>query len=176
MSFAIPQPFDGNKKYSENLQDAVDQADNADIVQLCSHHDEGWNISKSWPADCGKPTIIAACNEYGAFTDRQPREYNYQLHGIDIFTGAVPYLESKDTMSGSSVATAIAAGLASLVLSCHRLQSFKEPHRRRVIKEAFDSMSVSSGNGDQKYLRLENFSRFLKDKNGKLIFDWFEGL
>lgn len=179
MSFAIPQYYYHEEKYAEKLQDAVGKADTDDILQLCSHHDEGWNVSNSWPADCEYTKVIVACNEYGAFPDRQPSTYDYQIHGIDIFTGAVPYLESKETMSGSSVATAIAAGLASLVLSCHRLQlqsSEAEISRRGLVRAAFDKMSISKPDGKQKYLRLSNFSKFAKakDENGRALFGWFE--
>ena len=117
MSLAIPQSSHiTNEDYAKRLKDAVAEASQADIVQLCSHHDEGWNVAKSWPAACGHVKVVVACNEYGAVTDRQLLRHDYQIPGINIFTGAVPYLESKDTMSGSSVSTAIAAGIASLML------------------------------------------------------------
>jgi hypothetical protein len=181
MSFAIPEYYYDKKGYADNLSDAVDDADLDGIVQLCSHHDEGWNVLHSWPADCSPTKVIVACNEYGAFPDRQPGQYDYQIHGTDIFTGAVPYLESKDTMSGSSVATAIASGLASLVLSCHRLQlQLQDPevnlNRRALVKKAFIEMSVQVKEGERRYLRLGSFSNFAKakDKSDKALFSWFE--
>jgi hypothetical protein len=178
MTFAIPQYSYVKKEFAQNLIDEVDAADNVGIVQMCSHHDEGWNVLKSWPADCKKAKIIVACNKYGAFPDRQPGRYDYQIHGMDIFTGAVPYLEAKDTISGSSVATAIASGLASLVLSCHRLQlegKMKDLVRKRLVDEAFHKMSIETKVDNQRYLRLANFSSFAKDENGKSLFNWFDG-
>ncbi|TRX88928.1 hypothetical protein FHL15_010156 [Xylaria flabelliformis] len=182
MSLAIPQhSHNKNKDYAKSLQQAVIAANNDDIVQFCSHDDEGWNTDSSWPADCGHVKIVVACNKYGAFTDREPRKYHYQIPGINIFTGAVPYLESKDTMSGSSVATAIAAGLSSLVLSCHRLQNGPDSKmtfgRRGFVDKAFGDMSVHvkfGMIGESRYLRLEDFSKFAKAQDkGISKYNWF---
>lgn len=182
MSFAIPEySHSANPIYAKRLKEAVGKADADNIIQLCSHHDEGWNVVQSWPADCEGVKTVVACNEFGAFTDRQPREYNYQIPGIDIFTGTVPYLESKDTMSGSSVATAIAAGLASLSLSCHRLQygSNSIQDRKKFVQDSFLEMSVQNGNNkddkDNKvYLRVEGFAKFAeaKDDSGQRKYEW----
>ncbi|KAJ8107048.1 hypothetical protein ONZ43_g6858 [Nemania bipapillata] len=178
MSLAIPQHgYNTNLDYAKRLKEAVIEADRDDIIQFCSHDDEGWNIDKSWPADCGHVKIVVACNKYGAFTDREPREYHYQIPGIEIFTGAVPYLDSKDTMSGSSVSTAIAAGLSSLALSCHWLQhGIEASDRRAFIEDVFTDMSVPAKSGEKKprYLRLEDFWKFAKAReNGRPKYSWF---
>jgi hypothetical protein len=180
MSLAIPQlSYNKNEKYEERLRQAVAAADGDDIVQFCSHHDEGWNVAKSWPADCNHVKVVVACNDFGMFTDREPRKYDYRIPGINVFTGAVPYLESQDTMSGSSVATAIAAGLASLVLSCYRLRHGPDskilPGRRDFVHEAFAEMSVDGRDGkDGMYLRAQEFKKFAKGKEeNRLKYGWF---
>ncbi|KAL6406685.1 Peptidase S8/S53, subtilisin/kexin/sedolisin [Ilyonectria robusta] len=104
------------------LRKAVTEADHKGIIQYCSHHDEGWNVKDSWPASCSETKVIVACNEFGNFSDRHVGQYDYKVHGTDISAGAVPYLESNDSISGSSVATAIVAGVSSLMLSCRRMQ------------------------------------------------------
>ncbi|KAH8686310.1 peptidase S8/S53 domain-containing protein, partial [Ilyonectria robusta] len=121
MSFSIPD-FTNNNQYSNMLRKAVTEADHKGIIQYCSHHDEGWNVKDSWPASCSETKVIVACNEFGNFSDRHVGQYDYKVHGTDISAGAVPYLESNDSISGSSVATAIVAGVSSLMLSCRRMQ------------------------------------------------------
>lgn len=182
MSLAIPEyNYNKDTDYAKDLKDAITVAGKSDIIQLCSNHDEGWNVRRCWPAAASEwVKVVVACDEYGAM-DREPGKHHYQIPGINIFTGAVPYLESKDTMSGSSVSTAIAAGLASLVLSCYRLQHGPEakiPAGRRVfVHEAFINMSIQGKDDDKdspKYLRLENFKEFAKAKeNGKPKYPWF---
>ncbi|KAL7956656.1 peptidase S8/S53 domain-containing protein [Trichoderma compactum] len=181
MSFAIPEySHSTNPNYAKRLEQAVEKANGDDIIQLCSHHDEGWNVVKCWPSNCDGVKTVVACNEFGAVTDRQPFQYHYQIPGIDIFTGTVPYLESKDTMSGSSVATAIAAGLASLSLSCHRLQygpnSIIPRGRKEFFQKAFLEMSVQGGNNTdgRVYLRVEGFAKFAeaKDDSGQRKYEW----
>jgi hypothetical protein len=178
MSFAIPEYYNKSDEYARKLTKQVKQADDKKIIQMCSHHDEGWNVDKYWPAQCGQPKIIVACNEYGVFPDREPGEYHYQIHGMDIFTGSVTYLECKDTMSGSSVATAIASGLASLVLSCERLQSPNHQtdidRRQQLVNDAFEKMSDPRGGpftSNKRYLQLGKFSNF-----AGIRFSWFDGL
>jgi hypothetical protein len=180
MSFAIPD--NGNsEQYSSRLQRAVEIANKRGIIQFCSHHDEGWNVQKSWPTACSETQVVVACNEFGNFPDRHASQYDYKIHGIDISAGAVPYLESKDTVSGSSVATAIVAGLASLMLSCRHIQ-FPGPEGgqqenymtsskfvRSMLERISDPISL---NKDQRYIQLKKFGDFLEDKDQNIIYPW----
>lgn len=45
------------------------------------------------------------------------------FQGLNIAAGVIPFLESNDRISGSSVATAIASDISSLILSCARLNT-----------------------------------------------------
>lgn len=101
MSFAVDS--DTAKK---DLEDAVLQALEADIVVLCSSHDEGARVSKAWPASLlksggdkfGKLIVTAACDDYGhLLRDVESTSYSYQLPGKDVRAGAVPFVKSTET-------------------------------------------------------------------------------
>ena len=111
--------------YSKALEQAIEKARNQGIVLLCSHHDLSDTVKDAWPARFWPDTwVVSACNGYG-FTPREketPKQPgHYKLQGLDVAAGVIPFVESSDRISGSSVATAIAAGLSSLILSCARL-------------------------------------------------------
>ena len=163
MSFAIS---DDNTELSEKCSDARRHG----IVMLCSTHDEGPRVSKAFPADYADTIAIAACDAYGRISrdkdanHNMDAKYNYKIHGVEIATGKVPFLVSEDRISGSSVATAIAAGLSSLILSCDRLafpgrkyfdQSGKKAKfsRQEIVEHYFERMVAKQ---DTKFLILEN--------------------
>jgi hypothetical protein len=95
---------------------------------ICSNHDEGANVESSWPSKfCPDTWVVTACDEYG-FTPRNVKSATqgkgrFKLQGHNVAAGVIHFLESHDRISGSSVATAIAAGLCSLILSCARLNT-----------------------------------------------------
>lgn len=158
----------------DELEIQVKAADSEGIVQLCSTHDEGSNLQIAYPADYSDYTIaIAACDEFGNLPNRTPHDgYKYRIRGTDISAGAVPFLNSDDKVTGSSVATAIAAGLASLILSCHRyanpqmrndtiqrkddtIQRKKDTiWKKNAVKDCFKKMENKPGDN---YILLEKF-------------------
>ena len=151
MSFAILETVD-------ILRDACKEAANAGIIMLCSAHDEGSNIKTAYPAFYGGTFIITACDEFGKVLRTTEQEYHYAIRGREVAAGVVPFLKSDDRISGSSVATAIAAGLSSLTLSCDGLAHpgktyFDHEDRRKVIKHHFDSMLAAN-----KYILLDKFA------------------
>ncbi|KAF7557998.1 hypothetical protein G7Z17_g284 [Cylindrodendrum hubeiense] len=185
MSFSIPD-FTNSGEYSIELKKAVEEANSKDIIQFCSHHDEGWNVKHSWPASCDTTKVIVACNEFGNFPDRDVGNYDYKIHGMDISAGTVPYLESDDSVSGSSVATAMVAGVASLMLSCRRMEfpdkrfgaTGVEHYSRKNFVESMLNKISDEGNksesNSKRYMRLGNFSNFLEDKDGEEIYSWLK--
>ena len=157
MSFAIYQS-------TNTLQKAIEDAFNDNIVLIASTHDEGSNANVAYPAGYARHTIaIAATNEWGSTLSYTPSEknYNFRLKGVEVFAGAVPYLASEERVSGSSVATAIAAGLASLILSCHHISGFKEPGRTNWKTELvthYMKEMIPSDAPAPKYVALKKFA------------------
>lgn len=162
MSFAI---LDSTEEFQKACAMAVDSG----IVLFCSTHDEGANIATAYPASFNDTIKIMACDEFGAPTRNMKDGYDYTIQGIDVAAGVVPFLESDDRISGSSVATAIAAGLGSLMLSCDRLanggpsRAYSRSGRSELIKAYFKDMLAENSD---KYILLEKFAgvdRKLKD-------------
>ncbi|EHK20593.1 uncharacterized protein TRIVIDRAFT_154318, partial [Trichoderma virens Gv29-8] len=150
MSFTILESSEGLKK---SLSDAAKK----DIILLCSAPDEGARVSVAWPAASDHTITIAACDEYGMEFRGMNSHYEWKLHGENIAAGTVPFLESAECVTGSSVATAIAAGLSSLVFSCYRLVHGMEKGRymrMEIIKKHFQHMQSAK---DSKYVLLEKF-------------------
>jgi hypothetical protein len=117
-----------------------------------------------WPAkyakshDCIFP--VAACNAHGRLTEYSSEtdaQYTFQGEDILALNGNGPIGEAERRVSGSSVATAIATGVASLVLGCYRIlpphvvmRSFPTNHAA-IIKNVFAKMCNDHGTpGDRK--------------------------
>ena len=118
---------------------AVQRAMNRGILVVCSHHDEGARMGTQVYPAClssagGNNTMLrmASCNMYGKLqndwddsaTDdpsKKANQYDFCINSQDVAVGAIPFLStSTERISGSSVATAIAAGVCSLLIACLR--------------------------------------------------------
>ena len=159
MSFALEG---GDKDIA--LWEAVKNANSKRIVMVCSTADEGENNSDVWSARYDETISIAACSNTGkaaAMSNTTKAEFFFR--GEDIiyesqFLG-VSYRDALDSrsisgpgslppsierISGSSVATAIAAGVASLFLACCRLDGldFHPIQRSDKVKVIFKKNDV----------------------------------
>ncbi|KAI1819685.1 hypothetical protein F4861DRAFT_526015 [Xylaria intraflava] len=163
MSFALGES-------SRALVNQMNKATEAGILMTCSTHDEGSRIVDAYPAslkgDSLSLMVLAACDEYGKLLrDVQDEKYHYRIRGQDVAAGIIPFLKSDDTISGSSVSTALAAGLSSLVLTCNRLaQPTRKYDRGRtgsntrwvIVREHLERMQSSEGS---KFILLEKFGK-----------------
>ncbi|KAJ3577481.1 hypothetical protein NPX13_g3087 [Xylaria arbuscula] len=144
----------------ESVNDAVIKADTQGILVLCSAHDEGLNVPQAWPARLDETITFAASNEFGGVTRNRSDAYDFCLRATDIFAGSVPFMEYDECVSGSSVATAIGAGLSSLVISCHYLANDNRPKRaqkwkKEMVKRVLEETALS--NPGSKYVNVDNF-------------------
>jgi hypothetical protein len=139
----------------KKLFEAVDKAWKRDIIMLCSASDQG---------SASKPTCYPGkwnkCIRIGASTGTG--EKCAWVHGEDIdfiFPGEnVPFDRSNEMPptyhSGSSVATAVAAGTASLLLYCNKLVAATNGGAKNVndlknltaMTNAFETMSLATNN------------------------------
>lgn len=154
----------------EELDNAFKKARNNNIVVICSTADAGRNWKDTWPVKfcrtsekSGYDNIlgIGACDEFGNRLDEtQDKGYPFQFKGKDIYVGAIPFAESDEQVTGSSVSTAIAAGIASLTLSCFRLAGNEKAlggsKRFTTINRKFEDMSAGNSVGPR-YVQLQNF-------------------
>ncbi|KAM0664055.1 hypothetical protein ACQRIU_007056 [Beauveria bassiana] len=121
------------------FNEAVQKAMGAGILVVCSHHDEGARIgTKAFPACLSSVgehhTMLrmASCNMYGKLqhdwddytvdaASKKENQYDFYINSQDIRVGTIPFLAtSTERVSGSSVSTAIAAGVCSLLIACLR--------------------------------------------------------
>ena len=131
MSFTIAQPG--------NLADAIGKATREGIVMTCSTHDEGSKTEAAWPASLKGPgkslIVLAACDKDGrTLRNIEDHAYDFLLPGQKVSAGNIPFLKSDETISGSSVATALAAGVCSLTLTCDRLANAGRTYKSGMDK------------------------------------------
>lgn len=159
MSFTIGEKGDLTKWMAK--------ANEEGIIMTCSTHDEGAKIENAYPIGFGSKdkTVIglAACDEYGRpMREAGLDDCDYLIRGQKMAAGAVPFLKSKETIDGSSVATALAAGLCSLTLTCDRLQNgdvkyekeTKSNSRYKLVEKQLNSMTSAT---NKKFVLLNRF-------------------
>jgi hypothetical protein len=98
-------------------------------------------------------------------------KYNFMLPGQGVAAGVNPFLGSNDRISGSSVSTAVALSLSSLILSCHRLKNPSKNlvglQRENLVKNYLKTVESQLG---LKELLLEKFGSIdAKIKEGKYL-------
>ncbi len=143
MSFALDRG-------TPDLKEAVELAAREGIVLLCSTADEGANKTNVWPAAYAPHTLtVAACNDEGEKSASSTADANYYFRGENVLYEAPGDSVPREMISGSSVATAIAAGVASLSLACCQLDGKPAELLKRAekVKELFNKSK------DNKYVR-----------------------
>lgn len=133
MSFAL-------YKKDKDFNDAIYSAHEKDVIVFCSTSDEGNNRRDVYPAALEYSNVvrIVPCDEYGkelswSQTIHNDKLEHFRVRGTNILTGSVPFLAAPEHISGSSPATAIAAGLGSLILSCCNLAGNEKAFGQRII-------------------------------------------
>lgn len=162
MSFTIGENATGRDDGALTKQ--ITTASEKGIVMTCSAHDEGARIENAAPAkfksDVTSLFVLAASDEYGRLLrDCEDSSYHYRIPGKDVVAGAVPFLDSEKTISGSSVATAIAAGLCSLILTLDRLSNPARKYESGTAKGSryaiVNSILDQSKQGNQNFIFLD---------------------
>ncbi|PTB38219.1 hypothetical protein M441DRAFT_71677 [Trichoderma asperellum CBS 433.97] len=106
----------------DDLEHWVSKAKEKGVIIVCSTQDEGTRLPTSYPAYWKPGLVISACDEYGRLLrDIDEQQYDYRIQGQNVAAGVIPFVESSDSLTGSSVSTALAAGLSSLILTCYKL-------------------------------------------------------
>jgi subtilisin family serine protease len=148
------------------LETAIKNAIAADIVVIASTAGEGYNEERAYPAKYDSVLKIAAADYMGKETrESLSKNADYMFPGENIlakttFLGADA---STDPINGMSVATAIAAGVSSLILTSHRFklstQALEQPWKdhkklkRSIITKTLAKMIDNEG----KYVKPRHF-------------------
>lgn len=158
-----------------DLESAVEAAARAGILMFCAANDQGIASDRSYPAACGGTKHlfkIGAAEASGAVWKwvGDPADVDFIFPGHNVVKDRpndTP-LEKCKTLTGSSVATAFAAGLAALVLHCVQLgafhtqngtgntvtmDDFKAIKGHERMKEAFLAIGTSQASGN-KYVEV----------------------
>jgi len=130
------------------LDGAIRKAEAAGIVVLASTSDQGLTEVSAWPALYGSVLAVSSADASGnLIRDHIKLKGNkgphYSFQGEEITIGGT-------LITGSSVATAIAAGIASLLVSCYKMTQIdsKIPlanGRKNMVMNCFDSMMERIG-------------------------------
>ncbi|KAH0545484.1 hypothetical protein FGG08_000485 [Glutinoglossum americanum] len=120
MSWTVQQTGD-NQASIKKLENAIGQAVEADILLFCSANDLGNQKDKPYPASCDSRRIfrIGAATLTGDKWKRvgdEDADFVFPGEKILVQPQHYPLAQKCKTLSGSSIATAIAAGLAALIL------------------------------------------------------------
>lgn len=137
-----------------SLHELLHTAFSKGVTVMCSTADAGQLGPSVYPASWTDRTIsVSACNQHFMPTGLTDRRADYFLPGESVSATSLSYAKADKTVSGSSVATAMASGLASLILSCRNYARLDRRtarsvgvQRAEVVKKVFDSM-LKAGTG-----------------------------
>jgi Subtilase family len=138
----------------EGILRALQNAHALGITFLCSTEDKGRQPTLAYPAayHTQETISISACNNVHTLLPQSDDRALYYFPGENVQATSLSYSDfPKVEVTGSSVATALAAGVASLVLSC---RNFANPNstqsRKAIVKKVFEDMMQEKG---EKYVQ-----------------------
>lgn len=191
MSWTIDRN-DFNREDIDALEDAIGAAANANILMFCAASDQGVAPDNSFPGACANKKIfkIGAADPSGAASNKvgDKRPVDFFFPGQNVMQGYRKGLTHNKAFSGSSIATALAAALAALVLHCVQAAAldteapagwrtrgngvikrsdFEQLKQHELMKKAFQNM-CSNSEVNAKFLEVWRvFEPALKDhQNG----------
>jgi subtilase family protein len=166
-----------NADAMEKLKGAVNEAIKEKILLFCSVSDQGAKDEEIYPANCNRQDsfLIGSATITGkSWKWNGANEVDYILPGTDLEVKIGDELFDRHLKrlceSGSSLATALASGLAALILDCVALRTPKDIHYLREpkgMKRAFGAINTNqyANADDNKYLRVwDTFGRALRDE------------
>ncbi|KAL7901847.1 hypothetical protein HDV64DRAFT_143531 [Trichoderma sp. TUCIM 5745] len=155
-----------NPALKEAIRKAVDSDGRRPTLVFCSTADEGTYSGKVYPVDYEGVVKVAATDRYGHLPPTSAGGVNILVPGDEVPADGPSYMEkyASTTVSGSSVATACAAGIASLALLLLKIcnncleksrssneSDFRPFYKRDGIMKIFDKMQ---GDQDQTGIQL----------------------
>ncbi|KAI1115066.1 hypothetical protein F5Y14DRAFT_144488 [Nemania sp. NC0429] len=171
MSWTIAQ---NEQSEASGLRNAIERAHNKNILMFASSSDRGYYSDNSWPVAIRSDAFFhigAAKADGKPFNWAGPVErLNYTFPGVDVIKAqnkSLPPSDSRyqqqldrmETETGSSVATALAAGTAAMLLTCARIAAIessdssrgvtrnvlREMQKRDNMATALDRLGISLG-------------------------------
>jgi hypothetical protein len=170
MSWTIKPPPDGSEE-KELFDKAIRRAVSSNVLMFCSSNDAGDYSEADYPAASNREKIfrIGASQDNGLVFPWAGRvdKLDYIFPGVEVFQRkpkGEPSLESWKSETGSSVATALGAGLAALLIYCVKIgaihtsgipggaatgvnsKDVEEIKKHQAMREAFNDIGFSATN------------------------------
>lgn len=156
---------------NDSLKAAINEASNENILMFGSAADRGLNDGDAYPGPAmpQKVFCIGAAKESGAPEDWSDRGAIFVLPGSDSGIGLPDGKGGFKRDPGSSFATALASGLAALILLCVELSAHREKRKlmsnfasmHKLFKQMALKTNDSAAEKERKYIDV---SRFFKDE------------
>jgi hypothetical protein len=167
------------QKEHEGIKKALQRAYSCGIAFICSTEDKYLENPPAYPAAHFPEAIsISACNNvHKLLPEADPRAL-YHFQGENVQATSLSYSNYQEPeVTGSSVATAVAAGVASLILSCRNLADPNSTLLRcKTVTTVFDDMVQGKG---EKFVQPGNFFCEYPRRDGLVRWtdkDWAEWL
>ncbi|OAA57929.1 intracellular serine protease [Niveomyces insectorum RCEF 264] len=139
MSWSVKEP--DNNEQRNRFKDALQNAIRAGIIMYCAASDQGNMGDKTYPYGgansddifrIGAATPLGTAADYTG--DAKLLQFTFPGHDV-VLKDDTPDKHLGDVQRGSSVATALAAGLAAMVLECARLGHLRTVRTPREDRE-----------------------------------------
>ncbi|EWY87707.1 hypothetical protein FOYG_09105 [Fusarium oxysporum NRRL 32931] len=185
MSWTIDPPKDDRER--QDLENAVVEAANANILMFFSARDKGAHNTPIYPSKAtGKIFTIGDANSSGASVDYvgNASELSYRFPGdkVEVDSGPTRRTQS-EVVDGSSV---LAAGLAALILYCVQVRIFlAKDSEKQKAREAYKKLKQHEGTvkafdavetkkeSNHKFLKVwEVFGKSVEQKDQKPQGEW----
>jgi hypothetical protein len=178
------------KSATTNLLIAIQQAVSQNIVVMASINGEGSMAKEAAPAKYEGVFAIGSANDHGEpsrGTVESEAQYLFPGEKLRVRTEFLTGLADEVDLSGPSVATAVASGVASLVLACDRFAlhgsiagrnadnwTKHKSLRRQIVANVFAEMTETN----RKYVRAWEFFTEKETKSawgeGDSVLRWIE--
>ncbi|KIW74380.1 hypothetical protein Z517_12320 [Fonsecaea pedrosoi CBS 271.37] len=154
MSWSVRRPED--KELLKEFDEAITRAVRQRTIMLCASGDQGKiGNDETYPKHADQENVIrigaaTAMGNNARYVDEHKIDFLFPGHKIPL-RGSNPDKELGYVHEGSSVATAIAAGLATLILECVQVGHFSEvtkpPRSQQSIpdQDSMDSLAIRAG-------------------------------
>jgi subtilisin family serine protease len=177
MSWSVKAPPPGDER--DRFDRAIGRAIRAGIIILCAASDQGEMGDETYPHASNKGYIfrIGAATSHGTTTgyagDPKDIQFSFPGHGV-MPKDDSPDRHLGDVQHGSSVATALAAALAALVLECVRLghlRVVRMPRESRYrMSFPIEAADVGVDAGSMKTI----FQKMSRSNTGYVrVWEWF---
>ena len=160
MSWTIKKT-DDNASHIENLEKIVKKAAKNGILMFCAASDGGAVTDQTFPAESQRELVfkIGAATEEGKAWKwvGDDTRIDFIFPGFKVVQERyeAALLKKCNILTGSSVATALAAGLAALVLDCVQIAAFHYEELLEEQKKLSESSQEKRAADFQRFLSLE---------------------